>query len=108
VKVLRACAILHNYVLNKDKIQLDDEGDEDIKDGPVQMGYYPMRLDPNVEEDKIIIDCLHSSVPGQSVVREAIKKFIQVNKMRRPDYNLARNSSLILNEHADETEYNVT
>jgi len=103
VKVLRACAILHHYVL-----QLDDEGDEDIKDGPVQMGYYPMRLDPNAEEDKIIIGRLHSSVPGQSVVREVIKKFIQVNEMRRPDYNLARNSSLIMNEHADETEYRVT
>ena len=49
VKVLRACAILHNYVLNKDKILLDDERDEDIKDGAVHMGYYPMRLDPNVE-----------------------------------------------------------
>ena len=108
MKVLRACAILHNYVLNKDKIQLDDEGDEDIKDGPVQMGYYPMRLDPNVEEDKIIIDRLHSSVPGQSVVREAIKRFIRVNEMRRPDYNLARNSSLIMNENVDETEYRVT
>ena len=36
------------------------------------MGYYPMRLDPNVEEDKIIIDRLHSSVLGQSLVREAI------------------------------------
>ena len=43
LKVLRACAILHNYALNKDKIRLDSEGDEDIKDGPVQMGYYPMR-----------------------------------------------------------------
>ena len=64
---------------------LDDEGDEDIKDGPVQMGYYPMRLDPNVEEDKIMIDRLHSSVPGQSVVRKAIKRFIRVNEMRRPD-----------------------
>jgi len=30
------------------------------------MGYYPMRLDPNVEEDKMIIDRLDSSVPGQS------------------------------------------
>jgi len=90
VKVLRACAILHNYVLNKDKIQLDDEGDEYINDVPVQMGYYPMRLDPNVEEDKIIIDRLHSSVPGQSVVRGAIKRFIQVNEMRCPDYNLAK------------------
>jgi len=59
---------LHNYVPNKDKILLNDEGDEDIKD----VGYYPMRLDPNVEEDKIIIDRLHSSVPGQSVVREAL------------------------------------
>jgi len=72
VKVLRACAILHNYVLNKDKILLDDKGDENIKDGPIHMGYYPIRLDPNVEEDKIIIDRLHSSVPGQSVVREAL------------------------------------
>jgi len=72
VKVLRACAILHNYVLNKDKTLLDDERDEDIKDGPVHMGYHPMRLDLNVEEDKIIIDRLHSSVPGQSVVREAL------------------------------------
>ena len=67
MKVLRACAILHNYILNKDKILLDDEGDEDINGGPVHMGYYPMQLDPNVEEDIIIIDRLHSSVPGQSV-----------------------------------------
>ena len=99
---------MHNYVLNKDKIQLDYEGDEDIKDGPVQMGYYPMRLDPNVEGDKIIIHRLHSSVPGQSVVREAIKRFIRVNEMRRPDYSLARNSSLIMNEQAYETEYRET
>ena len=62
MKVLKACAILHNCVLNNDKILLDDEGDEDIKDGPVHMGYYPMRLDPNVEEDKIIIDRLHPIV----------------------------------------------
>ena len=62
----------------------------------------------HVEEDKIIIDRLHSSVPGQSVVREAIKRFIRVNEMRRPDYILARNSSLILNENGDETEYRVT
>jgi len=48
------------------KILLDDEG-EDIKDGPVHMGYYPMQLDPNDEEDKIIIDRLYSSVPGKSV-----------------------------------------
>ena len=87
---------MHNYVLNKDKILLDDEGDEDIKDGLVHMGYYPMRLGPNVEEDNIIIDRLHSSVPGQSVVREAIKRFIRVNERRRPDYNLARNSSFFL------------
>jgi len=63
VEVLRECAILHNYVLNKDKILLDDEGDEDIKDGPVYMGYYPMQLDPNVEVHKIIIDRLHSTPP---------------------------------------------
>ena len=87
---------------------LDDEGDEDIKDGPVQMGYYPMRLDPNVEDDKIIIHRLHSSVPGQSVVREAIKRFIRVKEMRRPDYNLARNSSLIMNENIDETFRNLS
>ena len=82
MKVLRACAILHNYVLNKDQIQLDDEGDEDTKEGPVQMGYYPMRLDPNVEGDKIIIHRLHFSVPGQSVVREATKvslEYMEVN-----------------------------
>jgi len=95
VKVLRACAILHNYVLNKDKILLDDEGDKDVKDGPVQMGYYPMRLDPNVEEDKIIMDRLHSSVPGQSVVREAIKRLIRMNEMRRPDYKLQPGTKLI-------------
>jgi len=61
-----------------------------------------------IQCDKIIIDRLHSSVPGQSVVHEAIKRFIQVNEMRRPDYNLARNSSLIMNENVDETEYRVT
>jgi len=70
VKVLRACAILYNYVLNKDKVPLYDEGDEDINDGPVHMVYFPM--------DRIIIDRLHSSVPGQSVVREAIKRFIRL------------------------------
>ena len=67
-----------------------------------------LALYPNVEEDKIIIDRLHSSVSGQSVVREAIKRFIRVNEMRRPDYNLARNSLLIMNENVDETEYRVT
>ena len=108
MKVLRSCAILHNYFLNKDKIPLDDEGDEDIKDGPVHVGYDPMRLNPNVEEDKIIVDRLHSSVPGQSVVRDAIKSFIRENDRRCPDYNLVRNSSLTMNENVDDTEYRVT
>ena len=54
-----------------------------------------MRLDLNVEEDKIIIDRSHPSVPGHAVVRKAITMFIRVNQMRRPDYNLARNQSLI-------------
>ena len=56
----------------------------------------------------ILVELIVAIVPGQSVVREAIKRFIQVNEMRRPDYKLARNSSLIMNEHADETEYRVT
>jgi len=40
------------------------------------MVFYPMRLEPNVEEDKIIIDPFYSSLPGQSVASEAIKSFI--------------------------------
>ena len=70
MKLLRVCAILHNYVLNKDKIPLDDEGDGEINDGLIHKVFYPMRLDPNVEEDKKITDGLYSSVGGsQSLSR---------------------------------------
>ena len=37
------------------------------------MGYSPMRLDPNAEGDKIIIDRLHSSVPETSRVQPGAK-----------------------------------
>ena len=104
VKIIRTCAMLHNFVLDFDD---DDDDDDDArKDGPVEMGYYPMRLDPNVPEDKEILDRFKSKVPGYSIVREAIKKIIELNDLRRPKYNLDRNQKEVERNH-EVNEYRV-
>jgi len=98
---------LLNFVLDFDnQTDFDDDGDDAWKDGPVKMGYYPMRLDPNVPEDKEILDRFKSKVPGHSIVREAIKKFIELNDLRRPQYNLERNRKEVDRNH-EVNEYRV-
>jgi len=104
VKIIRTCAMLHNFVLDFDD---DDDDDDDArKDGPVEMGYYPMRLDPNAPEDKEILDRFKSKAPGHSIVREAIKKIIELNDLRRPKYNLERNQKEVERNH-EVNEYRV-
>ena len=51
IKVIRACAMLHNFVLDFDYEDDDDDDDDDdaLKDGPVEMGYY---LLPNAPRPK--------------------------------------------------------
>ena len=68
--------------------------------------YYPMCLDPNVTEDKEIRDRFKSKVPGHSIVREAIKKFIELNDLTRPKYNLERNQKEVERNH-EVNEYRV-
>ena len=38
-------------------------------------------------------------MPGHSIVREAIKKFIELNDLRRPKYNLERNQKEVQRNH---------
>ena len=96
--VIMVCARLHNFiidsdVLEDDDISVDDDGDDvDVDDlgittmqgAPLGMCYNPTML----EEDFV-------AIVGSSQTREALVKFIADSVIRRPVYNVQRNSETI-------------
>ena len=92
--IVMACARLHNYIIDMDvppTIINDDEDDNIIAvpQAPDGMGYLPVMLEPDEEFEK---------VDGVSQTRSAIVSEIRREGLRRPDYNVERNLSRMVDE----------
>ena len=96
VKVLKACAALHNFCIDQEEEDEDEALNEDVSsftatNGPSGFSYLPSRVEDRDDFEEFV----QSTVKNHAIVRRVIVDFMRLNDIQRPHYNIARNSGTI-------------
>ena len=94
VKILRVCASLHNFVIDRG-VSTDEEATDTSgfasTNSPSGFQYCPTR----VEDREDLPTFLNGTNSTDFVVRQVLVQFLQQNNIRRPEYNIQRNGSTV-------------
>ena len=95
-RIIMACAILHNFIIDQD-VPEDKKGDDHDDIDVDNLGIIPMLGSPlGMVYHPTIIEDDFEELEGFSQTRLALADFIRTSMIRRPAHNIQRNSGRII------------